>query len=55
MEVDTICQHCGQSLRLKLDSALSAPEVLTPGATPLVFSPLVDFKRLRDPSIIDAF
>jgi hypothetical protein len=29
--------------------------VHTAGASPLVFVPMVDFERLEDPSIIDAF
>ncbi len=52
--VDTECGHCGRPLQLEIDSALPY-RVRSEGASPLVFAPLVDFKTLEDPSIIDAF
>ena len=41
-------------MRIEIDSELkySVPD---PDANPLVFVPLVDFAKLEDPSIIDAF
>lgn len=52
--IETECKHCGETIRIELDSRLNY-KVLTPGAKPLVFAPRVDFARLKDPSIIDAF
>lgn len=52
--IDTQCTHCGQPIQFELDSQLNI-HVLTPGADPLGFIPMVDFARLEDPSIIDAF
>ncbi len=37
-----------------MDSELNA-SVSDPAANPLIFVPLVDFNKLDDPSIIDAF
>jgi hypothetical protein len=53
-QVETICAHCDQGIQLEIDSDLRYL-VGTAGATPLVFVPRVDFDRLEDPSIIDAF
>jgi hypothetical protein len=52
--ISTECAHCGQPLHLEMDSELNY-RVVEPGADPLVFVPLVDFDKLDDPSIIDAF
>jgi hypothetical protein len=52
--VESQCAHCGQPLHLELDSDLSY-RVVEEGAEPLVFVPMVDFDKLEDPSIIDAF
>ncbi|MBU0493421.1 MAG: hypothetical protein KKA73_12500 [Chloroflexi bacterium] len=52
--IETECAHCGQPLRLEIDSQLRV-QVVEEGADPLVFVPLVDFDKLKDPSIIDAF
>ena len=41
-------------MRIEVDSDLHYRSVEA-GAEPLVFAPLVDFGRLADPSIIDAF
>jgi hypothetical protein len=53
VEIDSACAHCGEPLHLATDGErmLSVPA----GAAPLVFAPLVDFRRLRAPSIIDDF
>jgi hypothetical protein len=37
-----------------MDSALKY-RVVEADAQPLIFAPTVDFKKLKDPSIIDAF
>jgi hypothetical protein len=52
--IETECAHCGQPLHIEMDSELSY-SVAEQDAAPLIFVPLVDFARLEDPSIIDAF
>jgi hypothetical protein len=52
--IETECGHCHRPLHLEVDSELEF-RVLEEGADPLVFVPLVDFAKLEDPSIIDAF
>lgn len=50
----TVCAQSGREIHLTIDSDLSIT-VHDSGADPLIFVPLVDFARLEDPSIIDAF
>ena len=52
--VETECAHCGQTMQIEIDGGLNY-RVLTDGAEPLIFTPMVDFAALEDPSIIDAF
>lgn len=52
--ISTECAHCGQPLTIDLNSALQY-RVQQPLAEPLVFLPLVNFSKLCDQSIIDAF
>jgi hypothetical protein len=52
--VQTECGHCGTALQLEINSELRW-RVGEEGADPLVFVPDVDFDKLADPSIIDAF
>ncbi len=52
--IETVCAHCGQPISIEIDSDLRY-QVLTAGAEPVIFAPMVDFERLKDPSIIDAF
>jgi hypothetical protein len=52
--IQTSCAHCDQPLHIEMDSRLNY-SVQEKDASPLVFSPLVDFGKLEDPSIIDAF
>ncbi len=54
MTIYTECGHCHQPLAIEIDSALSY-RVLTPGAEPVIVTPTVNFEKLKDPSIIDAF
>ncbi len=54
MQIQTECVHCGQPLRLQIDSALNFRS-LEAQADPRIFVPLVDFARLLDGSIFDAF
>lgn len=50
----TECAHCAEPLEVAVDSELGI-QVLTPGARPLISSPFVNFRRLKDKHIIDAF
>ena len=52
--IETACAHCGQPLHLEVDVNLKY-RVAEDNAEPLVFVPMVDFDKLDDPSIIDAF
>jgi hypothetical protein len=52
--LQTQCAHCGQEICIEMDSRLNYA-VATPTAKPVIFVPMVDFGRLEDPSIIDAF
>ena len=52
--IETECAHCKQPLHLEIDSDLDY-RVLEEGAEPLISVPMVDFEKLEDPSIIDAF
>jgi hypothetical protein len=51
--IKTECSHCSRPMRLRLDSDLSYR--VEEGERPLVFLPIVNFEKLKDPSIIDAF
>jgi hypothetical protein len=53
-QIDTICVHCNQAIHIEIDSDLHISAIET-GADPMIFAPMVDFDRLEDPSIIDAF
>ena len=48
------CACCARPLHLDIDSELSC-RVHEEDAHPLVFVPLVDFEKWKDPSIIDGF
>ena len=52
--IETECAHCKRPLHLEMDGDLNY-RVVEDGAEPLVFVPMVDFDKLEDPSIIDAF
>ncbi len=49
----TECAHCSQPMGIEIDSGLGYR--VADGDNPLVFVPLVDFEKLKDPSIIHAF
>ena len=51
--IDTQCAHCDRPLQVEVDSQLAFR--CSAQADPLIFLPIVDFEKLRDPSIIDAF
>jgi hypothetical protein len=52
--IDTECAHCSQPMQIKIDSDLQY-HIKVGGADPIVFVPEVNFYKLNDPSIIDAF
>ncbi len=52
--IKTTCAHCGQPLHIEIDSRMNY-KVAEPDADPLVFVQMVNFAKLKDPSIIDAF
>ena len=52
--VETQCAHCGQPLSIEIDTRMQY-RVFEAEARPVLFIPHVDFARLKDPSIIDAF
>jgi hypothetical protein len=51
--IKTECAHCSRTIQIEMDSAMSCHVVEE--TDPLIFVPLVDFEKLKDPSIIDAF
>jgi len=51
--VRTECAHCTRPLQIDIDDRLAFRAV--EAADPLIFVPLVDFEKLKDPSIIHAF
>ena len=53
-QVQTECGHCGEPINLEIDSDLNY-RVLEGDASPLVYTPMIDFDKLDDPSIIDGF
>jgi hypothetical protein len=53
IRIRTECAHCGQPISIEIDSDLAYR--VEEGEDPLVFVPLVDFAKLKDPSIIHAF
>ncbi len=52
--IDSVCAHCSRPMQIEVASSLRY-QVTTRGAAPLISVPLVNFKRLKDPSIIHAF
>jgi len=51
--ITTVCAHCARPMHLEVDSELHYR--VADGAEPLIAVPLVDFEKLKDPSIIHAF
>jgi hypothetical protein len=54
VSIQTECGHCHTPLHPEVDSDLNF-RVQEPQAAPLVFVPMMNFQKLDDPSIIDAF
>ena len=52
--IETECAHCREPIHIEIDSQLNY-QVRDEAAAPLVYLPLVDFGKLEEPSIIDAF
>ena len=52
--VDTECACCARPLELEITSELDC-RVVSDGASPLLTVPMIDFRRLRAPNIIDDF
>lgn len=53
VSIQSECAHCAQPIRLEIDHELRYRVV--EGGDPLVFVPLLDFEKLKAPSIIDDF
>lgn len=54
IQVETECAHCKRPMQMEIDSAVNC-RCLEPDCRPIIFVPQVDFSRLKDPNIIDAF
>ena len=54
VRIESECAHCHRPLHLEIDSRLNF-RVEESEADPRVFAPMVDFDKLEEPSIIDAF
>ena len=52
--IETECAHCARPIHIEMDSDLNF-SVAEKDADPLILAPMVDFGKLQDPSIIDAF
>jgi hypothetical protein len=52
--IETQCAQSAQPMHITIDSDLRY-QVEEAGADPWVFLPIVNFAKLREPSIIDAF
>ncbi len=54
VHIATECGHCHEPLHLEVDSDLTY-RVEEASAAPLLFVPLMNLRKLKGPSIIDAF
>ena len=52
--IETECAHCARPIHIEMDNDLNY-SVTEKDADPLILVPMVDFGKLKDPSIIDAF
>ena len=50
---ETQCACCAEPFRIDIDDELSYAVVGE--AEPVVFMPIVNFKKVKDPSIVDVF
>ena len=53
IEFSTECGHCARPIHIEIDSELDCR--VAEDTEPLVFVPMVDFEKLKEPSIIDGF
>lgn len=53
-EIDTECACCGTAIHFTMQHDL-AYALGDPASSPLFFVPMVDFTRLKAPSIVDDF
>jgi hypothetical protein len=54
VDIETKCRHCDQIIHITIDSNMQA-SVRDDQASPLMFSPNVDWDHFTDRTIIDAF
>jgi hypothetical protein len=54
IQVETECAHCKMPMQLEIDSEMNC-RCQESVDQPIIFVPDVDFGRLKDPTIIDAF
>lgn len=54
VEIASECAHCRRPLRLEIDSEARV-RVVDAEAEPWICIPIIDFKKLRAPNIIDDF
>ncbi len=52
--IESRCAHCRRPIRIEIDDALHT-RVGDPDAAPVIAVPIVDFRKLKAPSIIDDF
>lgn len=52
--IESECAHCGCPITIELDDTLNY-RVVQEGADPIILIPIIDFKKLTDSCIIDAF
>ena len=50
---ETQCACCAEPFRIDIDDELSC--AVAGKATPVIFMALVNFKKVKDPSIVDVF
>jgi len=54
ISVASECAHCKKPIHMEIDSEMNV-RCRENGCRPMIFVPEVDFRRLRDPNIIEAF
>jgi len=54
VQVTSACAHCGERIGLEIDSKAQARRINS-ASNPIAFIPDVDFSRLADKCITDAF
>lgn len=54
VEIDTRCAQTGRAMKFVVDSELNH-RIVEGGDAPLVFEPDVDWKKFKDPNIIDGY